>query len=222
MCIRDRGNSVLLDDATALSTRFIAPSGAEGQSLTFELNIVDNEGEVGTDRVVISITSNPALGGNYVSNPDLSGQFLDAVLVNRNPDCRAYVADANAGNYSSAQITDLSNETSDGASRVQIDMVIASNWNAATYNYNDVTATSDANVATHCRIVSNMVPNHTFGVAVTGPRGDGWINAIDHSDIETTYIPVSPVRSNVPSDTPRNPPIYDFDGILLNLSLIHI
>ena len=210
------GNSVLLDDATALSTRFIAPSGAEGQSLTFELNIVDNEGEVGTDRVVISITSNPALGGNYVSNPDLSGQFLDAVLVNRNPDCRAYVADANAGNYSSAQILDLSNGTSDGDSRVQIDMVVASNWNAATYNYNDITPTSDTNVTTHCRIVSNMVPNHTFGVAVTGPRGDGWINAIDHSDIETTYIPVSPVRSNVPSDTPRNPPIYDFDGILLN------
>lgn len=210
------GVSVPLDDATSLSPTFIAPSGTAGQSLTFEINIADNDGATGTDHVVISITSNPALGGNYTSNPDLSGQFVDAVLVNRNPDCRAYVADANAGNYSSAQISDLSNGTSDGVSRVQIDMVVASNWNVATYDYNDITATSDANAATHCRIISNMIPNHAFGVAVTGPGGDGWINAIDHSDTETTYIPVSPVRSNVASDTPRNPPIYDFDGILLN------
>ncbi|HCP48607.1 MAG TPA: hypothetical protein DIT73_00135, partial [Gammaproteobacteria bacterium] len=70
---------------TALSTRFIPPSGTAGQNLTFEISIVDNDGELGTDRVVITITSNAALGGNYVSNPDLSGQFLDAVLVNRNP-----------------------------------------------------------------------------------------------------------------------------------------
>jgi len=38
-----------------------------------------------------------------------------------------------------------------------------------------------------------MIPNHIFGVAVTGPGGGGWINAIDHSDTETTYIPVDPV-----------------------------
>jgi hypothetical protein len=166
--------------------------------------------------VNLSFTPNPELGENYRSNPDLSGQFLDAVLINRNPDCRAYSADANAGNYGSAQISDLSNGTSDGVSRVQIDMVIASNWNASAYNYDDITATSDANVATHCRIISNMIPNHTFGVAITGPGGGGWVRAIDHSDTETTYIPVSPVRSNVASDTPRKPPIYDFDGILLN------
>jgi hypothetical protein len=61
-----------------------------------------------------------------------------------------------------------------------------------------------------------MIPNHTFGVAVTGPGGDGWIRTIDHSDTETTYIPVNPVRSNVATGTPRNPPIYDFDGVLLN------
>jgi len=163
-----------------------------------------------------TFSSTTSGSGNYTNNPDLSGQFLDAVLVNRNPDCRAYVADANAGNYSSTQISDVSNGTSDGASQVQIDMVIASNWNAVTYNYADVTVTADASIATHCRIISNMIPNHTFGVAITGPGGGGWVNAIDHSDTETTYIPVSPVRSNIASDTPRNPPIYDFDGILLN------
>jgi hypothetical protein len=210
------GVSTPLDNTTAMSPTFTAPSGAAGQSLTYEITVTDNGGAIGTDSVVISVTSNPALGGPYASNPDLSGQFVDAALVNRNPDCRAYVADANLGDYSSAQISDLSNGTSDGVSQVQIDMVIASNWNAANYDYNDVTVTSDANVATHCRIISNMIPNHAFGVALSGPGGDGWINAIDHSDTETTYIPVSPVRSNVASDTPRNPPIYDFDGILLN------
>ena len=29
-----------------------------------------------------------------------------------------------------------------------------------------------------------MIPNHNFGVEVTGPNGGGWIHAIDHSDIE--------------------------------------
>jgi hypothetical protein len=185
---------------------------------SYSITVTVSDGTASTTQTItISITSNPELGGNYTNNPDLSGQFLDAILVNRNPDCQAYVDDANAGNYSSTQISDLSNGTSDGTSQVQIDMVIASNWNAATYNYDDVTVTSaDASVATHCRIISNMIPNHIFGVAVTGPGGGGWINAIDHSDTETTYIPVDPVRSNIASDTPRNPPIYDFDGILLN------
>ena len=185
---------------------------------SYSITVTVSDGTASTTQTItISITSNPELGGNYTNNPDLSGQFLDAVLVNRNPDCRAYAADANVGNYGSTQISDLSNGTSDGTSQVQIDMVIASNWNAATYNYDDVTVTSaDASEATHCRIISNMIPNHIFGVAVTGPGGGGWINAIDHSDTETTYIPVGPVRSNIASDTPRNPPTYDFDGILLN------
>ena len=103
------GVGVALGDATALSPTFFAPVGTAGQSLTFEINIADNDGAMSTDSVVISITSNPALSADYKSNPDLSGQFVDAVLVNRNPDCRAYVADANAGDYSSAQISDLSN-----------------------------------------------------------------------------------------------------------------
>jgi len=33
----------------------------------------------------------------YSSNPDMNGQFFDAVLINRNPDCRAYATDANDG-----------------------------------------------------------------------------------------------------------------------------
>jgi len=152
----------------------------------------------------------------YSSNPDMNGQFFDAVLVNRNPDCRAYATDANDGDYGSSLISDLSNGISDAVSDVHIDLVIASNWNASAYDYDSVTLTNDPELATHCRMTSNMIPNHTFGVAVTGPGGDGWVKAIDHSDIEVTYIPVDPVRTNTPTDTPRNPPTYNFDGILLN------
>ena len=152
----------------------------------------------------------------YNSNPDMNGQFSDAVLVSRNPDCRAYATDANDGDYGSSLISDLSNGISNAVSYVRIDLVIASNWNAIAYGYESVTWTNDPELSTHCRMTSNMIPNHTFGVAVTGPGGDGWINAIDHSDIEVTYIPVDPVRTNTPTDTPRNPPTFDFDGILLN------
>ena len=131
---------------------------------SYSITVTVSDGTASTTQTItIIITSNSELDGNYTNNPNLSGQFLDAVLVNRNPDCRAYVADANAGNYSSTQISDLSNGTSDGISQVQIDMVIASNWNVAVYNYDDVTVVSaDANVATHCRIISNMIPNHIF------------------------------------------------------------
>ena len=83
------------------------------------------------------------------------------------------------------------------------------------FDYDNVSVTTDADLATHCRMISNMIPNHAFGLSVTGPNGDGWINPIDHSDTEITYIPVRPVRNAVPSDTPRNPPVFDLDGILL-------
>ena len=152
----------------------------------------------------------------YINNPDLNGQFSDAILVNRNPDCRAYVTGPNEGNYSSTGISDISNVINNAESNVHIDMVIASNWNQNIYDYDNVVVTTNPNEATHCRMISNMIPNHTFGVEVTGPTGGGWINPIDHSDIETTYISVDPVKTNNPSDTPRNPPVYDFDGILLN------
>lgn len=152
----------------------------------------------------------------YTSNPFLEGQFKDAVLVNRNPDCRAYAMDANQGNYGSSQIVDRSNNKNDSVSHVHIDMVIARDWNATRYDYDSVEVTTDAFEATHCRMVSNMIPNHNFGVTVTGPRGDGWIHPIDHTDTEMTYIPINPVKTSMASDTPRNPPVYDFDGILLN------
>ena len=102
----------------------------------------------------------------YSSNPHMNGQFFDAVLVNRNPDCRAYATDANDGDYGSSLISDLSNGISDAVSDVHIDLVIASNWNASTYDYDSVTLTNDPELATHCRMTSNMIPNHTFGVAV--------------------------------------------------------
>ena len=160
-------SSVIISSEGILS--FVSAPDYETKA-SYSITVTVSDGTVSTTQTItISITSNPELDGNYTNNPDLSGQFLDAALVNRNPDCRAYAADANAGNYSSTQISDLSNGTSDGTSQVQIDMVIASNWNAATYNYDDVTVTSDASVATHCRIISNMIPNHVFGVAVLAP-----------------------------------------------------
>jgi len=152
----------------------------------------------------------------YNDNPDMNGQFLDAVLLNRNPDCRAYATDLNDGNYGSSMILDISNDINDAVSDVYIDLVIASDWNSTDFIYNNVTPTTNLELATHCRIASNMIPNHTFGVEVSGFGGEGWIHPIDHSDIEVTYIPVNPIKTNVFTDTPRNPPIYNFDGILLN------
>jgi len=184
----------------------------ENGSYVITVRSYDTSGNVtDSDPITLTIENSP-----YTSNPDMNGQFFDAVLVNRNPDCRCYATDANDGNYGSSLISDLSNGISDAVSDMHIDLVIASNWNASAYDYDNVTLTNDPELATHCRMISNMIPNHDFGVAVTGPGGGGWINAIDHSDIEVTYVPVDPVRTNTPTDTPRNPPTYDMDGILLN------
>jgi hypothetical protein len=198
-CIKIRAGALLL----AIASVAACSSGSGSNSVA-----VDESTDPGASGLIVT--------GDYANNPDLNGQFLDAVLINRNPDCRAYATDANSGDYGSSQITDASNGTSNSVSEVRIDMVIASGWNASNFDSDNVELTTDAEAATHCRIISNMIPNHAFGVAVTGPGGDGWINAIDHGDIEMTYIPVHPVRSNTATDTPRNPPIFDFDGILLN------
>ncbi len=208
------GTGVTLSDAAVISPTFTTAISSAGENLVFELTVTDNSGATNSDSVTVSVI-NPQ-NSNYNANPNLNGQFSDAVLVNRNPDCRAYATDTNGGQYGSTQVSDMSSGISNAVSEVHIDMVIASSWNAANYDYDDVTVTTNVSEATHCRMVSNMIPNHTFGVAVTGPNGGGWINQIDHSDSEITYIPVNPVRSDTPSDTPRNPPIYDFDGIMLN------
>ena len=49
----------------------------------------------------------------YSDNPDMNGQFLDAVLISRNPDCRAYTIDANDGDYGSSLVSDISNGIND-------------------------------------------------------------------------------------------------------------
>jgi len=184
----------------------------ENGSYVITVRSYDTSGNVtDSDPITLTVENSP-----YTSNPDMNGQFFDAVLVNRNPDCRCYAMDENDGDYGSNMILDLSNDISDAVSNVQIDLVIVSNWNANTYDYDNVTTTNDSELATHCRMISNMIPNHNFGVPVTGPNGDGWVKEIDHTDIEVTYIPVDPVRTNTPTDTPRNPPTFDFDGILLN------
>lgn len=162
------------------------------------------------------VTSEQGTESIYTDNPNLNGQFKDAVLINRNPDCTAYALDANEGDYSSHEITDLSSGISSGVSSVHIDLVNASDWNVAAYDYNAVELVTDPTQASHCRMVSNLIPNHTFGVTVTGPNGNGWINPIDHDDTETTYIPINPQHINARADTPRNPPFMDYDGILLN------
>tara|TARA_B100001029_G_C15048877_1_gene449200 strand:- start:580 stop:1989 length:1410 start_codon:yes stop_codon:yes gene_type:complete len=162
--------------------------------------------------IILQINHSPI----YTENPNLNGQFFDAILTSRNPDCRAYAMDSNNGNYGSSLITDFSNDIDNAFSFVQIDLVIASDWNSINFDYDNVIIANDAELATHCRMISNMIPNHNFGVEVTGPNGNGWIHPIDYSDIEYTYIPIEPIKTNTAIDTPRNPPIYDFDGILLN------
>ena len=67
---------------------------------SYSITVTVSDGTASTTQTItISITSNPEFGGNYTNNPDLSGQFLDAVLVNRNPDCQAYDDDANADEH---------------------------------------------------------------------------------------------------------------------------
>ena len=155
----------------------------EDGSYVITVRSYDTSGNVtDSDPITLTIENSPDTS-IYNSNPDMNGQFFDAVLVNRNPDCRAYATDANYGDYGSSLISDLSNGISNAFSDVHIDLVIASNWNASAYDYDNVTLTNDPELATHCRMISNMIPNHDFGVAVTGPGGDGWINDIDHSDI---------------------------------------
>ena len=90
----------------------------------------------------------------YSNNPDMNGQFLDAVLINRNPDCRAYTLDANEGDYGSSLILDISNGINDAVSDVHIDLVIASNWNPSNYDYDSITEINDPELATHCRMIS--------------------------------------------------------------------
>lgn len=203
------GGPITLSGTAVESPTFNTPNNSAGESLAFELTVIDDRGASDTDTVMILIT-------DHLGNHDHNGQFVDAVLVSRNPDCRAFATDANRGNYSSSQVVDVSNGTDDGISRVQIDMVVASSWNAGDFDYANVSVTPDTRLATHCRMISNMIPNHQFGVTVTGPGSEGWINPIDHTDTEITFIPVDPVKSDTPTDTPRNPPVFDFDGILLN------
>ena len=211
------GSTVVLNDPGLVSVTFTTPVDSGGETLNFELVVTDNLGATGSDSIVISVDSvNPPSAGTYIENPDLDGEFRDAILVNRNPDCRAYAQDDNSGDYGSTQVFDISSNFADSESHVHIDMVIANNWNQDIFNYDVVIETTSPSQATHCRMVSNMIPNHSFGVQVTGPNGDGWINQIDHSDIEITYIPVAPVKTSTATNTPRNPPIFDFDGILLN------
>ena len=104
----------------------------------------------------------------------------NAVLTNRNPDCRAYAMDANSGNYSSVGADDRSNFAPSSpfapgtgvTSSVPIDLVIVAGdyihdpSNPKTpggWNYESVTVTTDPELATHCRMIHNMIPNHDFG-----------------------------------------------------------
>ena len=173
-------------------------------------------------------------------NPDLNetpNGMLNAELINRSSDCRSYVTDDNDGDYSSAGMNDRSNFAidspyypgTDKESIVIIDLVIVSGGYiqdpakpdvAGGWNYKTVIATDDANLATHCRMRHNMIPNHDLGWDVGSPNEDDvWVTEIDHGDMQLTYLPVNPVMSNpkVADDTDRNPTNFmDYDGILLN------
>jgi len=179
-------------------------------------------------------------GGQYTPNPDLNetpGGMLNVALSNRNPDCRTYTLDANDGDYSSRGADDRSNfdegapyhPGTDVTSTVHIDLVIVGgdyiqDPNNPTvpggWDYETVTPTTDPELATHCRMVHNMIPNHDFGRDV-GLRAepDVWVTEIDHDDRQVTYLPVHPRISEprVADDTDRNPTNFmDYDGVLLN------
>ena len=52
---------------------------------SYSITVTVSDGTASTTQnITISITSNPELGGNYTNNPDLSGQFLFAVILRRN------------------------------------------------------------------------------------------------------------------------------------------
>jgi cysteine-rich repeat protein len=178
--------------------------------------------------------------GPYTDNPDVNETvegMLDVALRNRNPDCRAYVTDTNGGDYGSMGADDISNfdpsapsfPGTDVTSAVDMDLVVVSggyvhdpnNPNVTGgWDYQTVTPTQDAEEATHCRIVHNMIPNHDFGWGVGSPADpDVWVTEIDHNDTQRTYIPVHPRLSDplVADDTDRNPTDFmDYDGVLLN------
>jgi len=179
-------------------------------------------------------------GVTYTSNPGLNetaAGMLNAVLTNRNPDCRAYATDANSGNYSSVGADDRSNLAQSApffpgtgvTGSVTIDLVIvagdyihdpANPKIPGGWNYERVTETTDPHLATHCRMKHNMIPNHDFGWDVGKPfQSNVWVTWIDHGDWQTTYLPVLPQFSDplIADDTDRNPTNFmDYDGILLN------
>lgn len=176
-----------------------------------------------------AIVSDPGSGNSgeqssYVANL-LDGQLFNQILTNRDPDCRSYV-----GDYSASGMEDTSNFLStapffpgtDVTSEVQIDLVIVGGEydNLVAWDYDSVTPTTNVDSATHCRLTSNMIPNHDFGWEVGSPSlDDVWVTEIDHDDDQVTYIPVNPqMPANLTAqDTPRDPTNYmDLDGILLN------
>ncbi|MDG2421832.1 MAG: YHYH protein [Gammaproteobacteria bacterium] len=169
-------------------------------------------------------TKNPVEARTYLPNV-LNGQLFNQVLTNRDPDCRSYI-----GNYDSYGMEDRSNflpsapffPGTNVVSKVQIELVIVRGEynNNIAWDYDSVTPTSSVKSATHCRIVSNMIPNHDFGWEVGARNQSGvWVSEIDHDDVSVTYIPVDPkmpVNMNA-ADTPRDPVNYmNLEGILLN------
>ncbi len=176
----------------------------------------------------------------YISNPDLNetaAGMLNVALSNRNPDCKTYATDSNNGDYSSMGADDKSNALNnapsfpgiDTQSIVEIDLVIVSGnyiqdpdnpHIAGGWNYENVLPTTVPELATHCRMRHNMIPNHDFGWGVGAPNQiNVWVTEIDHDDMQITYIPVNPQFSNprIADDTDRNPSNFmDYDGVLLN------
>jgi len=197
----------------------------------------DDDDATGDDDDVIGDDDD---AGPYTENPDLNETavgMLEAVLTNRNPDCRAYASDANSGDYGSHGADDRSNFApsapyfpgTDVTSSVMIDLVIVQGdyihdpdnpTIPGGWDYEGVTPTDDPELATHCRILHNMIPNHDFGWDVGLPsEPDVWVTEIDHDDSQVTYIPVHPQMSDplVADDTDRNPTNFmDYDGVLLN------
>ena len=69
----------------------------------------------------------------YTENLNLNGQFKNAVLLSRDPDCRSYAAQIKTTVTTAfmENINDVSNNTDNSESK-RIEMVIASDWNQDT------------------------------------------------------------------------------------------
>ena len=104
--INDDGSINILDVVLLINFILGSDSPTDAESIASDLNgdrIINILDVVQLVNIILIEVDTPI----YSNNPDMNGQFLDAVLINRNPDCRAYTMDGNDGDYGSSMISDI-------------------------------------------------------------------------------------------------------------------